>query len=73
LFPDCELGAMPPFGPSFNMPVIVDTSIAGGFIAFNLGTHRDVARMSYADFRRLARPAVAPIAAMIAAGQDVLV
>jgi Ala-tRNA(Pro) deacylase len=64
---------MPPFGPAFDLPVIVDTSIAGGFIAFNLGTHCDVARMSFTDFRRLAKPTVAPIMAMVTEGQDVLV
>jgi Ala-tRNA(Pro) deacylase len=73
LFPGCELGAMPPFGPAFDMPVLVDANIAGGFVAFNIGTHRDVARMSYADFRRLAKPTVAPITAMIEAGEEVLI
>jgi len=62
LFPDCELGAMPPFGDSCELPVIVDTGLAGTFIAFTIGTHRDVVRMSFADFRRLANPRVAAIA-----------
>ena len=69
LFPDCELGAMPPFGDSYNLPVLVDAGIAGEFIAFTLGTHRDIVRMSFADFRRLAKPQVAPIAV----SQEVLV
>jgi Ala-tRNA(Pro) deacylase len=59
LFPDCELGAMPPFGYSCELPVVVDARIAGDFIAFTIGTHRDVVRMSFADFSRLARPRVA--------------
>ena len=63
MFPDCELGAMPPFGNYYEMPVIVDSAVAGReFIAFNLGTHRDTVRMSNADFERLASPAVASIA-----------
>jgi Ala-tRNA(Pro) deacylase len=62
LFPDCELGAMPPFGNLYQMPVIVDTDVAGDFIAFTIGTHRDVVRMSFADFQRLTRPKVASIA-----------
>ena len=62
LFPDCELGAMPPFGDTCDMPVMVDAAIAGEFIAFTLGTHRDVIRMSFADFQRLARPSVGRIA-----------
>jgi len=64
LFPDCELGAMPPFGNHYGMRVIVDPAVARcEFIAFNLGTHRDTVRMSYADFERLASPAFASIAA----------
>ena len=63
LFPDCELGAMPPFGNHYGMRVIVDPAVAcREFIAFNLGTHRDTVRMSYADFERLASPAFASIA-----------
>jgi Ala-tRNA(Pro) deacylase len=73
LFPGCELGAMPPFGPLFRMPVVVDAEMATEFIAFALGTHRDVARMSFGDFRRLTRPLVATITASISAGHDVLV
>ena len=73
LFPDCELGAMPPFGSCFGMPVIVDTRLAARFIAFNPGTHRDVVRMSFADSRRIAMPLIATITAVAAAGRDVLV
>lgn len=69
LFPDCELGAMPPFGDACDLPVIMDAGIAGDFIAFTIGTHRDAVRMSFADFQRLAKPTVASIAA----GQPVLV
>ena len=59
LFPECEVGAMPPFGNLFNLPVIVDTSIAEQeFIVFNAGTHYDVIHMSYGDFRRVVNPAV---------------
>ncbi len=62
LFPDCELGAMPPFWYNLALPVVVDSGIAGDFIAFTIGTHRDIVRMSFADFRRLARPQLASIA-----------
>jgi hypothetical protein len=44
------------------MPVTVDAAIAGEFIAFTLGTHLDVIRMSFADFQRLAKPKVGLIA-----------
>jgi Ala-tRNA(Pro) deacylase len=69
LFPDCELGAMPPFGDACDLPVIVDAGIAGDFIAFTIGTHRDVVRISFADFQRLAKPTVASFAI----GEEVLV
>ncbi len=64
LFPDCELGAMPPFGEAFNMPVLVDTSIAENkFIVFNIGTHRDAVRMSFEAYRRLVNPLIGSITA----------
>ena len=63
LFPDCEVGAMPPFGNLFNMPVLVDENTASAeFMAFKAGTHRDVIRMSGADFHTLVNPLVAPFA-----------
>jgi len=63
LFPDCELGAMPPFGNLFNLPVIVDTGISEQeFIAFNAGTHRDMVHMSYGDYARLENPAIGKFA-----------
>ena len=60
LFPDCELGAMPPMGNLFDLPVFVDAGLASQeFIAFNAGTHRDVIHMGFGDFRRLVDPAIA--------------
>jgi len=56
-FPDCELGAMPPFGHLYDMPVYVDSRLAHEpEIAFNAGSHTDALRMSYAEFERLAQP-----------------
>ena len=63
LFPECEVGAMPPLGNLFNMPVIVDETVAASeFIAFTAGTHRDVIHMGFGDFRRLVKPLVAAVA-----------
>ncbi len=57
LFPECELGAMGPFGNLCGLPVCVDSSLASEeTIAFNAGTHRDVIHMRFDDFRRLAQP-----------------
>ena len=59
LFPDCEIGAMPPLGPLFGLPVYVDNRLAEqDMIEFNGGTHRDEIRMSYDEFARLAEPLV---------------
>ena len=56
-FPDCEVGAMPPFGHLYGMPVYVDSRLASqSDIAFNAGTHTDAVRMPYAEFERLAKP-----------------
>jgi Ala-tRNA(Pro) deacylase len=63
LFPDCEPGAMPPFGSLYNLPVYVDESLAADEeIVFNAGTHRDAIRMRYEDFVRLAKPKVCSFA-----------
>jgi len=71
LFPECEVGAMPPIGNLFNLPVVVDLTVAEQeFIAFNAGTHRDVIHMSYGDFARMVNPAVAKFA--ITAPQKVM-
>lgn len=57
LFPDCELGAMPPFGSLYRMPVYLDSSLTGeDRIAFNAGTHREVLHMKMSDFRGLVQP-----------------
>jgi Ala-tRNA(Pro) deacylase len=63
LFPDCETGAMPPFGSLYGLPVYVDPALAADEeIVFQAGTHRDALRMHYEDFARLASPQVAEIA-----------
>jgi Ala-tRNA(Pro) deacylase len=57
LFRNCELGAMPPLGPLYGMPVYLDSTLAGqDTIAFNAGTHREVLHMRIAEFRRLVLP-----------------
>ncbi len=57
LFPQCEPGAMPPFGNLFGLPVFVDASLAADDkIVFQAGTHTDTVRLRYADFAALAQP-----------------
>lgn len=63
LFPDCAAGAMPPFGNLFDMPVLMDETLATAeFIAFSAGTPRDVIHMSGDDFHKLVNPLVAAFA-----------
>lgn len=60
LFPEAELGAMPPFGNLYNIEVWVDTSLTmDEHITFNAGTHYKAIRMLYRDFERLVKPRVA--------------
>ncbi len=58
-FPDCEVGAMPPFGNLYAMDVYVSEELARNReIAFNAGSHVEVIRMAYVDFERLVEPKV---------------
>jgi Ala-tRNA(Pro) deacylase len=58
-FPDCEVGAMPPFGHLYGMPVFVADELAEDqVIAFNAGTHSQLIQMAYHDFVRLVRPRI---------------
>ena len=57
LFPECELGAMPPFGDLFGMKTWVDRSLSEqDEIVFNAGSHTEVIRLAYGDYERLAQP-----------------
>jgi len=58
-FPECETGAMPPFGNLYGMDVYLAESLtANDQIAFNAGSHSEVIRMSFIDFERLVKPKV---------------
>ena len=59
LFPDCEVGAMPPFGNLYGMPVYVASALTEDKeIVFNAGTHTDAIKMSYEDYEKLVKPDV---------------
>jgi Ala-tRNA(Pro) deacylase len=59
-FPDCEVGAMPPFGNLYGLEVVASDSLSQDEeIAFNAGSHTELIKMSYKDFERLVRPKVA--------------
>ena len=62
-FPGCELGAMPPFGNLWDMPVYVSKSLTEDeHIAFNAGTHTELIQLAYADYKRLVKPTVVDFA-----------
>lgn len=63
-FPECETGAMPPFGNLFGLTVFADHSLEKDKeIAFNAGTHRELIRMTWDDFKRLVEPKIISFAA----------
>jgi Ala-tRNA(Pro) deacylase len=63
LFPDVEVGAEPPFGNLYNLPTVVDEHLAtDDEIVFQAGDHRHAIRMKYAEYAKLAEPAVANLA-----------
>lgn len=66
LFPECELGAMPPFGNLYGLDVYVAKKLAEDIeIAFNAGTHTELMQLAYADFERLVRPRILTFAALV--------
>jgi Ala-tRNA(Pro) deacylase len=62
LFPDCEVGAMPPFGNLYSVPVWVDRELAEDeTIVFNAGSHTETMSLAYADYARLVQPHLSEI------------
>lgn len=59
-FPECEIGAMPPFGNLFGLAVFVDRALEKDeYIYFNAGNHVQTVRLKYQDFARLVKPQTA--------------
>ena len=57
VFPDCEVGAMPPFGNLYGLDVYVAESVTEhDEIAFNAGTHSEVIKLAYRDYETLVKP-----------------
>ncbi len=58
-FPDCEPGAMPPFGCIYNMDEIVSEELTkDDEIVFNAGTHTELIKMKFSDFEKLTKPRI---------------
>jgi Ala-tRNA(Pro) deacylase len=61
-FPDCDVGAMPPFGNLYGMKVFVSQALReDDEIAFSAGSHTELIRLAYQDFERLVRPIFIPL------------
>ncbi len=63
-FPDCELGAEPPFGPLYELPMWVDEGLRGPQITFNAGTHDETITLALSDYMELIHPQKADLAAV---------
>ncbi|MDR5682918.1 MAG: YbaK/EbsC family protein [Armatimonadota bacterium] len=62
-FPDCEVGAQPPFGNLYGIPVYADRALeADPEIVFRCGSHRETMRIPYTDFKRLVQPTIGDFA-----------
>lgn len=62
VFPRCEVGAMPPFGNLWDLPVFADARLQEDeHICFNAGTHTELVQLSFADFERLVQPTIADL------------
>lgn len=60
LFPDCQIGTMPPFGNLYGMAVFVDQSLTEDEeIVFQAGTHLGAVKLRYQDFADLVHPTAA--------------
>ena len=65
MFPELEVGAMPPFGNLYGIEVFVDESLSqDDEIAFNDGSHTELMKLAYRDFERLVKPKVAKFSAI---------
>ena len=63
LFPDCAIGAMPPFGNLYGLQTYVDKHLAEqDYIVFEAGTHMDAIKMSYRDYEKIVKPQVEDLA-----------
>ena len=66
LFPDCAVGAMPPFGNLYGVPTYVDKSLTQeDYIVFEAGTHTDAIKLSYRDYEKIVKPRVEDLAIKI--------
>jgi Ala-tRNA(Pro) deacylase len=69
-FPDCETGAMPPFGNLYGMKVFADETLSRDKeIVFNAGSHRELVRLTWEDFQRMVEPELLKLAKVKSAAE----
>ncbi|MCP3102637.1 YbaK/EbsC family protein [Myxococcus sp. K15C18031901] len=62
LFPECEIGAEPPFGLLYGLPVVVDAHLRdAGRLLFRAGSHAEALEMRFDDFMNLEAPLLGDI------------
>ncbi len=62
-FTDCEVGAMPPFGNLYDLPVYVDSSLADEKeMVFKVGRHTTSMKVGFSDYEKLVKPEIADFA-----------
>ena len=66
VFPECEVGAMPPFGNLFSMKTYVADSLAeNDWMAFNAGSHTELMGLAFDDFKEIVQPEIVEFTAMV--------
>ena len=66
VFPECELGAMPPLGNIYHMDVWIDEALRScPTISFNAGTHSEIIQMSFSDFEQLVHPQIGSFGSLL--------
>ena len=57
VFPDCDVGAMPPFGNFYHLPVYIDhVLVEEPYLVFQAGSHRETMKVATTDYLRLVKP-----------------
>ena len=59
LFPDCQLGAEPPFGNMYDMPTLMDQALSpDDYIVFQADRHDMAIEMQMKDYHKIVKPKI---------------
>jgi Ala-tRNA(Pro) deacylase len=62
-FPDSEVGAEPPFGALYDLPMLVDLTLQSEEITFNAGSHAETLTIALSDYLELTKPKMVDLSA----------